>query len=143
MNNHYNGPVSAKGIVFDDGAVWLRKNERNEWELPGGKVDEGEQPGATVARELREELGFTVRVVELIDAFMYAIPRSMDESRGVLVVSYWCELLSRDGTFETWGEAGLAEFQKFPIREISSLPMPEFYKAAVLKAETKRERQIE
>jgi 8-oxo-dGTP pyrophosphatase MutT (NUDIX family) len=141
MDNHYNGPISAKGIVFDEGAVWLRKNERNEWELPGGKVDQNEQPAATVARELREELGFTVRVVQLIDAFMYTIPRSMDESRGVLVVSYWCELLARDGPFETWGEAGLAEFRKFPIAEISSLIMPDFYKTAILKAQAERERR--
>ena len=31
-------PVSVKGVVFDGGKVWLRQNERNEWELPGGKL---------------------------------------------------------------------------------------------------------
>src|SRR5919202_435164 len=32
------------------------------WELPGGKVEPGEQPEAAVVRELREELACTVRV---------------------------------------------------------------------------------
>jgi 8-oxo-dGTP pyrophosphatase MutT (NUDIX family) len=108
MQNHYSGPVSAKGIVFEDGGVWLRKNERNEWELPGGKVDRGEQPSATVARELDEELGFQVDVLSVIDATMYHIAVSADESRGVIVVSYLCHLRSKNGTFELIGEAGAA-----------------------------------
>jgi 8-oxo-dGTP diphosphatase len=32
------------------------------WELPGGKVDEGESPEAALVREITEELGCRVRV---------------------------------------------------------------------------------
>lgn len=55
-------PISIKGIVFENGKVWLRKNERDEWELPGGKLEDGEQPKETIIRELKEELGFEVKV---------------------------------------------------------------------------------
>ncbi len=43
MYHTYSVPISVKGIIFENNSVWLRKNEREEWELPGGKLDEGEQ----------------------------------------------------------------------------------------------------
>lgn len=134
---HYSGPVSAKGIVFEEEAVWLRKNERNEWELPGGKVDRGEQPSETVARELREELGFEVEVLGVVDAVLYEIKSSLDEARGVLVLSYLCRLRGKTGAFELMGEAGPAEFQRFRLDEVAALDMPTFYKSAIAKAHRK------
>lgn len=127
-------PVSVKGIVFDDRKVWLRKNERNEWELPGGKIDPGEQPQETVVREMSEELGFRVTVADLIDAHVYTIIKSVDENYGVLVLSYLCKIVDRTGLFETIGEAGHAEFKAFSLMEVLDLNMPAFYKQAILRA---------
>lgn len=124
-------PVSVKGIVFEGDCVWLRKNERNEWELPGGKIDKGEQPHETVVRELGEELGFDVHVEKLVYAWVYTINKSPDEAHGVLVLSYLCKLEKKSGKFEKAGEAGKAEFQKHDIKKIYSLNMPEFYKEAI------------
>jgi ADP-ribose pyrophosphatase YjhB (NUDIX family) len=45
-------PVSVKGVVVRDSRVLLLKNEREEWELPGGKLELGEEPAACVAREI-------------------------------------------------------------------------------------------
>ncbi len=127
-------PISVKGIIFEDNKVWLRKNERNEWELPGGKLEEGEQPEETIEREFLEELGFTVEAKKIIQAYLYTIHVSPDENRGVLVVTYLCELQSNTGVFELEGEAGAAEFKQFSVDEIAKLNMPDFYKIAIKQA---------
>lgn len=123
-------PISVKGIVFEGDSVWLRKNERDEWELPGGKIDEGEQPAETVTRELREELGFEVEVIKIIHAWVYKIQKE-GESSDVFVLSYLCKLISKIGDFEMEGEAGKAEFRKFGLDEIETLKTPNFYKDAI------------
>ncbi len=134
MQDTYSVPISIKGIVFEDNKVWLRKNERNEWELPGGKLIKGEQPEDGVIRELKEELGFKVEVIDIVQTHLYQIEKSIDESEGVLVVIYLCKLKSKTGSFEFEGEAGKAEFKMFPVEELDNLNMPYFYKKAISKA---------
>lgn len=36
--------ISIKGVVVRDGKVLLLRNERKEWELPGGRIEVGETP---------------------------------------------------------------------------------------------------
>jgi mutator protein MutT len=61
--------VVVGGAVVRDGRVLACRRTRpadaaGRWELPGGKVEAGEEPAAALTRELREELGCTVRVTE-------------------------------------------------------------------------------
>jgi len=59
--------VDVRGAVFDAGGRVLLVQERSDgrWTLPGGWCDVGESPREAVAREVREESGVTVDVVEL------------------------------------------------------------------------------
>jgi 8-oxo-dGTP pyrophosphatase MutT (NUDIX family) len=136
MNTFYKVPISVKGIVIEDKSVWLRQNEHGEWELPGGKMDPGEQPEATVIRELMEELGFEVRVDKLISAHMLGGIRTHDEINGVLILIYSCQLIAKAGEFETEGEAGTAQYQKFPLEEISQLNTLPLYVDAITQSST-------
>jgi 8-oxo-dGTP pyrophosphatase MutT (NUDIX family) len=71
-------PVSVKGVVVRDGRVLLLKNEREEWELPGGKLELGESPEACVAREITEETGLPVITGPALDAWQYHISEGRD-----------------------------------------------------------------
>lgn len=57
--------VVAGALVDADGRVLLTQRPEGKsmaglWEFPGGKVEPGEVPEATLIRELREELGIDV-----------------------------------------------------------------------------------
>jgi ADP-ribose pyrophosphatase YjhB (NUDIX family) len=65
--------VGIGGVIIDGGCALLirRGNEplRGEWSLPGGILELGETLEQGVARELLEETGMGVRVLELIEVF--------------------------------------------------------------------------
>jgi 8-oxo-dGTP diphosphatase len=56
---------AARMIVQDDQGRFLlvhtTKEERNRWEFPGGKVNEGEQPADAAVRECKEETGIETK----------------------------------------------------------------------------------
>lgn len=56
----------AGGIIRNDAGeiLLLHRNtpERQQWEIPGGKIDDGETAEQTVIRELQEELCVTVAI---------------------------------------------------------------------------------
>lgn len=117
-------PVSVKGVILHAGRVVLLYNERNEWELPGGKLELGETPEACVRREIQEEVGLDVTVAQILDPWVYHIYPGVD----VLIVPYGCQ----SGPFETLTPShehkavGL-----FPLAEVPTLPMPEGYKRSI------------
>jgi 8-oxo-dGTP diphosphatase len=58
--------VVAAVIEREDRRLLIGQRRRSDssplkWEFPGGKVEEGEEPETALARELREELGATLR----------------------------------------------------------------------------------
>lgn len=66
-------PISIKAALLDEGGrVCLLLNERDQWELPGGRLQAGESPSGCLVRELREELGVEVRPGRILAAWVFA-----------------------------------------------------------------------
>jgi ADP-ribose pyrophosphatase YjhB (NUDIX family) len=65
--------VGVGGVVITHGrALLIRRGAeplKGQWSIPGGMLELGETIAAGVVRELREETGLEVRVVELIEVF--------------------------------------------------------------------------
>ena len=74
--------VIAQGRLQDEqGRILLcRLTYKNEWDLPGGVVEVGEAPAAGLAREIREELGVTVEVGELLTVNWLPAWRGWDDA---------------------------------------------------------------
>ncbi len=59
--------LDVRGAAFRDGRLLLVREaaDANRWTLPGGWADVNESPAECVAKEVREESGFEVRVTKL------------------------------------------------------------------------------
>src|SRR5476651_998924 len=83
MSGH---PVSIKGVLIHDGRVLLLLNERNEWDLPGGRPDPGEDHRAALKREVREETGLEIEVRTLLGEHLFEVL----PNRFVRIIAYDC-----------------------------------------------------
>jgi 8-oxo-dGTP pyrophosphatase MutT (NUDIX family) len=55
------------GVIIDRERLLMHRDVRDDfWALPGGRIEFGESAGATLARELEEELGVTAEVGRLL-----------------------------------------------------------------------------
>ncbi|GAA3610575.1 NUDIX hydrolase [Microlunatus ginsengisoli] len=62
-------PRVAAGVLFRDDrdrVLLVKPTYKDGWEIPGGYVEQGESPLAAALREVREELGASLEVGELL-----------------------------------------------------------------------------
>ena len=81
--------VSGEPIIFATQRGY--GDFKGGWELPGGKIEEGETPQEALKREIMEELDTEISVGELINTVEYDYPTfhlSMD--------CFWCEIVKGD-----------------------------------------------
>lgn len=117
-------PVSVKGVAVQGGRVLLLENERMEWELPGGKLELGEDPVDCVVREISEETGWQVTAGPILDCWQYHIR----EGRDVVIVTYGCHVTSTEAPVVSSEHKRAALFTP---GQVPGLVMPDGYKRSI------------
>jgi 8-oxo-dGTP diphosphatase len=109
--------VGVGGVVIDNGRTLLIRRAspplQGEWSIPGGLLEIGETLEQGVARELAEETGLEVHVLELIEVFerIFPAPPNADGTPGdaarpqyhFVILDYLCEI--RGGTLSAGSDA--------------------------------------
>lgn len=97
--------VVAAVIERGDRRLLIGQRRRSDtsalkWEFPGGKVERGETPDAALARELREELGTTLRKCAPIGRVVHKYAETPEELEIVFFAAAISEGQLTPRTFE-------------------------------------------
>jgi len=118
--------IGVGGVVIADGrALLIRRGHpplKDEWSIPGGTLEVGETIINGVQRELEEETGIQVRVLDLIEVFERIFPDDSGRPQyHFVILDYLCEIVGGetraggDVTDAAWAaEADLAKFSLTP-----------------------------
>lgn len=67
LNMNMDEKYLAGCVIMKDGKILLMKRKKRQWyELPGGKLEDGETPEQAAVREIKEELCCDVKLVRKI-----------------------------------------------------------------------------
>jgi 8-oxo-dGTP diphosphatase len=121
--------VVACALVDADKRVLIAQRPEGKslaglWEFPGGKVEPGERPEATLIRELHEEIGITVQ-----DACLAPLTFASHAYRDfhLLMPLYICrrwdgEVIAREGQQLGWVRANKLRDYQMPPADIPLIP---------------------
>ena len=115
-------------MLLIDHHVVLIRNERNEWDLPGGKLKRKEELAVCLRREIKEELAIDVEVQNLLNTTTVKVMNIVS----VLVVIYHCQTTASLEQLQQGQEnfgIGL-----FTIDEVSKVDLPKTYQIAIAKS---------
>ena len=92
---------AQKALIIKDRKLLLIKksskdiNSPNQWEVPGGRKQVGENLEEHIIREVKEEVGLEILPKEIFDIWEFSIPVN-NEKTTVVAVARFCELTNEN-----------------------------------------------
>lgn len=116
--------VSIKGVLKVDGKFLLRKNERREYELLGGRLDK-DDPTAEhrLITEFKEESCTKIEVLHHLEPWLYEIGL-----KNIIIVPYFCKALNIP---ETMVDEDGGTIHWLTLSEAEAAFMPQGYKDTI------------
>ena len=109
--------VGMKALIMKDKRILLlssgkwelssTKRKKAFWDLPGGKIEVGEQAEDTVMREVSEELGVKrsdLKIIKLFDVSVSNFKISHGQKIPLILVTYLCKLKNPGRKFKLTNE---------------------------------------
>ena len=123
---HFIGKVSLRALIERDDQVFVCRGIGDiVWQLPGGRMNIGEEPKEGLAREISEELGITIHIIRPL--FSQTFVHMRDRVPQLLLV-YLCSM----GQQEMIIDSAETEESKWLFREeLKNLQMYEDCRNAV------------
>lgn len=112
--------VSVKGVLKAKGKYLLRFNERNEWELLGGKLERADRSlKSRLVQEFKEESGIKIKATNHLEPWLYEIGE-----KSVIILPFACEAVK---TPKKLTDADGGRLGWFSLKELANLNLPDGY----------------
>lgn len=128
LGEHYKGKIAQKALIVKDGKVLITRDSRdNCFELPGGRLDAGEEPMSGILREIREELGIEAYVKRILSVQKMFHGRDKED---MIVIFYEALMKNEDAEFKVDSEE-VAEMQWVDVSSYATYSYHPLYKEAL------------
>lgn len=127
---HFVGKVAQKAVILNDaGEVLLIRDVANPdtWGLPGGRLNVDESPIDGLVREVQEEVGLTIAIVQPICVGQFV---QHNEGKKVLVISYLAKLTDLEQLMKLKSDE-VSEARYVPLAEAMTMNVFPEYKRAL------------
>ena len=101
-------------------SILMKREVFSSWEIPKGKVEEGEHPRETAVRELREEVGYTgeVRCIDYLGEMRFGFLTPQKNSRLKVQHVYLFQVMDYGDVFTPLLSEGIQQVKWFSIDEM-------------------------